>query len=79
MGVAIGATVAPVAFAQDTRKVLVIPNLTAPYGQDTAVHLPPDGTWLSTVYYDHNSAGTGGGSFGPNGFGEASADETIRC
>jgi len=60
-------------------KVLVIPNLTAPYGQDTAVHLPPDGTWLSTVYYDHNSAGTGGGSFGPNGFGEASADETIRC
>ena len=61
------------------RKVLVIPNLTAPYEQDTAVHLPTDGIWLCTVYYDHNSGGTGPGPFGPNSFGTSTADETIYC
>ena len=59
--------------------VLVIPNLTAPYAQDTAVHLPSEGAWLGTVYYDHNSGGTGSGAFGPNAFGESNADETISC
>ena len=60
-------------------RVLVIPDLTAPYAHDTAAHLPTGNTWVGTVYYDHNSGGTGGGLFGPNSYGEAGADETLHC
>ncbi|MGB8862204.1 MAG: hypothetical protein WCC60_23315 [Ilumatobacteraceae bacterium] len=60
-------------------KVLVIPDTTPPYAQDTAVHMPSDTTWIGTVYYDHNSAGTGVGSFPPGGFGESTVDETLHC
>lgn len=60
-------------------RVLVIPDTTAPYAQDTAVHMAPDTAWVGTVFYDHNSGGTGGGSFPLAAFAGTTADETAHC
>jgi hypothetical protein len=51
----------------------------APYAQDMTVHMPADTAWIGTVYYDHNSGGTGGGEYPPGAFGGITADETHHC
>ena len=59
----------------------VLPDGTAPYHHSVRVNIPPDTTFIGTVYTDHNTTGTGMNStayVAPINI-DATADETARC